>query len=74
MRLMILSWLLSAFVLKNYYCGELFGLMAVTAEPERMETIDAFATAFRTGPVILSKTFCNGVSQGIPVPEANAGV
>ena len=49
MRLLICLWLLSALVLKNYYCGELFGLMTFPKNSESVETIDEFLKAVKTG-------------------------
>ena len=49
MRLLIFCWLLGSFVLKNYYCGELFGLMTFPKNSERVETIDEFLKAIKSG-------------------------
>ena len=49
MRLLIFCWLLGSFVLKNYYCGELFGLMTFPKDSERVETIEEFIKAIKSG-------------------------
>ena len=49
MRYLIFCWLLGSFVLKNYYCGELFGLMTFTKDLDSIETIDEFSKAIKSG-------------------------
>ena len=53
MRLLICLWLLSAFVLKNYYCGELFGLMTNNDNYQRIETIGDFIQAVKSGKITI---------------------
>ena len=51
MRLLICCWLLSAIILKNYYCGELFGLMTINDNYQRVETIGEFIQAVKSGKI-----------------------
>ena len=55
LRCLICVWLLGVFVLRIYYCGDLFGLLSVT-EWDRIETIDEFANALRTGRLKILST------------------
>ena len=48
-RILLLSWLLSTNIMKNYYCGELFGLMTITTETQRIESIDDFVKSLKSG-------------------------
>ena len=50
-NILMLFWLFAALVLRNYYCGEMFGLMAVASETDKIETIDALADELRGGRV-----------------------
>ena len=67
LRCLICVWLLGVIILRNYYCGDLFGLMSVT-EWDRIETIDEFANALRTGRLkILSLRAKNSYIKRIKV-------
>ena len=48
-KLLISAFLLSIFVLKNFYCAQLFEAMTFAEDLEIMETIEAFAKVVRSG-------------------------